>query len=72
MYKLCDKEFGRRKRWLGVLFSKIKRCKKFADGYYKAVDVAGKSYWSKVSPDWCKNSCTVSRGSPYTSLQIKG
>ena len=76
MYKLCDKQIGRRKRWsMGwvaqLLMNKEKRCKKLgADLYYHAVRVAGGSYWSKVSPDWCKAACVKGLGDPFTSLKL--
>ena len=45
MYMLCDKKYGRKKRWISLLASKIKRCKFFADLYYKSVRIFGRFYW---------------------------
>ncbi|CAH3116095.1 unnamed protein product, partial [Porites lobata] len=49
MYMLCDKKYGRKKRWISLLASKIKRCKFLADLYYKSVRIFGRFYWSNLS-----------------------
>ena len=49
MYMLCDKKYGRKKRWISLLASKIKRCKFFADLYYKSVRIFG-GFASQIHP----------------------
>ena len=49
MYMLCDKKYGRKKRWIFLLASKIKRCKFLADLYYKSVRIFCRFYWSNLS-----------------------
>ena len=68
MYMLCDKKYGRKKRWISLLASKIKRCKFFADLYYKSVRIFGRFYWSNPSENWCKN-CTKDLGDPFKPLR---
>ena len=68
MYMLCDKKYGRKKRWISLLASKIKRCKFFADLYYKSVRIFGRFYWSNPSENWCK-SCTKDLGDPFKPLR---
>ena len=70
MYMLCDKKYGRKKRWISLLASKIKRCKFFADLYYKAVRTAGSLYWANPSEDWCKKICTEALGDPSKPLDV--
>ena len=68
MYMLCDKKYGHKKRWISLLASKIKRCKFFADLYYKSVRIFGRFYWSNPSENWCKN-CTKDLGDPFKPLR---
>ena len=70
MYMLCDKKYGRKKRWISLLASKIKRCKFFADLYYKSVRIFGRFYWSNPSENWCK-SCTKDLGILSSLSDIK-
>ena len=67
-YMLCDKKYGRKKRWISLLASKIIRCKFFADLYYKSVLIFGRFYWSNPSENWCKN-CTKDLGDPFKPLR---
>ena len=68
MYILCDKKYGRKKRWISLLASNIKRCKFFADLYYKSVLIFGRFYWSNPSEHWCKR-CTKDLGDPFKPLR---
>ena len=70
MYMLCDKTYGHKKRWISLLASKIKRCKFFADLYYKSVRIFGRFYWSNPSENWCK-SCTKDLGILSSLSDIK-
>ena len=65
---IYDKKCGRKKRWISLLASKIKRCKFFADLYYKSVRIFGRFYWSNPSENWCK-SCTKDLGDPFKPLR---
>ena len=68
MYMLCDNKYGRKKRWISLLATKIKRCKFLADLYYRSVRIFGRFYWSNPSENWCK-SCTKSLGDPLKPLR---
>lgn len=72
MYKLCEKRYGSRKRWfMSWVMNKVERCKKLgANVYHKAVVVAGRWYWAKVSPKWCTKACAKRLGDPSTSLKL--
>ena len=71
MYTLCDNKYGRKKRWISFLATKIKRCKFLADLYYRSVRIFGRFYWSNPSENWCKSCVKVSWGSSQASQTLK-